>query len=65
MAIPVSENLTPTSVTREEAAKAADLYLMDHVGDLLTTGPAHLSSGFWEMPIVLSHIGGTLGSVGR
>ena len=53
-------------ITRSKARELADLYLMDHVGDLTMAGSPRKVDGFWRFPIILSNARqGTLGEIGE
>jgi hypothetical protein len=57
--------LREVPVTAAMARRTANGYLLDHVGDLLQAGDAHLSEGYWVMPILLGNVRqGVLGEVG-
>src|SRR5688572_27301549 len=59
---------SPSSVrgiTRSKAREVADLYLMDHVGDLTMAGTPKKIDGRWCFPIILGNVRqGTLGEIG-
>jgi hypothetical protein len=58
-------SLEAETIDRAKARELADLYLMDHVGDLTMAGHENKVDGRWRFPIVLSNVRqGALGEIG-